>query len=268
MHKSADDARPAGEWANDQLGVGKSDNRACASCHPSIAATPESLTQHTGHPADSDGSVCYNCHMPYTTYGLLKTIRSHTVSSPSVAESVQSGRPNACNLCHLDRTLSWTAAALSARKGARPDQVALTAPDQEISAAALWALTGDAGQRAIVAQAMGWQPAQKASGTAWMTPVLAQLLDDPYDAVRFIAGRALRTTPAFRAFEYDFAAPRSRRYAAQLAAMRMWDAAGRGASVAAPARGAVLLDPEGRLRVAEMLTLLKSRNDRPMLLRE
>lgn len=268
MHKTPADPRSAVEWADDQLGAGKADNQACAACHQTIVATNESLTKHTGHSAGSAGSACYNCHMPYTTYGLLKTIRSHTVSSPSVRESLESGRPNACNLCHLDKPLSWTADALAARNPAEASGGMIPDDARRLSAAVLWALTGDAGQRAIVAQAMGWKPAQQVSGTAWMTPILAQLLDDPYDAVRFIAGKSLRSTPGFPDLPYDFVAPRQQRYAAQLSAMRAWDAAGRGTSVPAAGRAAVLLAPDGSLRVNDMLALLKERNDRPMLLRE
>ena len=87
--------------------------------------------------------------------------------------------------------------------------------DRSVAASLLRLLRGDAGQRAIVAQAMGWGPAQHASGTDWMAPHLAQLLDDPYDAVRFIAGRSLRTLPEFSSFDYDFAAPVDRRRDAQ-----------------------------------------------------
>jgi Cytochrome c552 len=269
MHRTPDDARSDREWANDQLGPDKADNRACAACHPALTASDESVSKHTGHAAGSSGSACYNCHMPYTTYGLLKTIRSHTVSSPSVRESVESGRPNACNLCHLDKPLSWTEAALDARTGQRRDAPSTIAGDEsQVSAAVLWALKGDAGQRAIVAQAMGWRPAQDASRTAWMAPVLAQLLDDPYDAVRFIAGRSLRSIQGFEMFPYDFVAPQKDRYRAQLSAMRAWDGAGRGRSMPTAARAAVLLDAEGGLRVPDMLRLVKERNDRPMLLRE
>ena len=52
--------------------------------------------------------------MPRTTFGLLRAIRSHQVSSPTVKESVEYGRPNACNLCHLDQTLARTAEKLEA----------------------------------------------------------------------------------------------------------------------------------------------------------
>jgi hypothetical protein len=241
-------------------------NQACTSCHPALAASGEQLTAHTRHKADSSGSACYNCHMPYTTYGLLKTIRSHTVSSPSIAESVDSGRPNACNLCHLDKPLSWTATALSTwgPASAGPTRP-LTTDENTISAAVLWALSGDAGQRAIVAQAMGWKPAQQASGTAWMAPVLANLLDDPYDAVRFIASRSLKAIPAYAALPYDFAAPQPSRYAAQLSTMRLWDRERQQLRTAMPA---VLITDQGALDVNEMLRLLKQRDHRPVLLRE
>jgi hypothetical protein len=106
LHKPVDDPRPIPDWADAQLKSGMDGNAACLQCHASLGTN---LSSHTKHAAGSPGSSCYNCHMPYTTYGLLKTIRSHQISSPSVAASLQTGRPNACNLCHLDRTLAWTA---------------------------------------------------------------------------------------------------------------------------------------------------------------
>jgi hypothetical protein len=134
--------------------------------------------------------------MPHTTYGLLKTIRSHQISSPSVQATVETGRPNACNLCHLDKTLGWTADYLEQWYGeSRP---ALGDDEESVAAAVLWLLKGDAGQRAIVAQAMGWAPAQEASGSAWLAPYLALTQKDQYDAVRLIASRSLRTLPTFR----------------------------------------------------------------------
>ena len=52
--------------------------------------------------------------MPHTTYGLLKAIRSHTISSPDVKRDLMARRPNACNLCHLDKTLDWTSQKMGA----------------------------------------------------------------------------------------------------------------------------------------------------------
>ena len=261
MHQTTDDPRPAAHWANDQLAAGAGGDRACTQCHEPIRSN---VTAHTRHEAESSGSRCYNCHMPYTTYGLLKTIRSHTVSSPSAAESVETGRPNACNLCHLDKTLEWTADAMAQWYGTpRPG---LSGDERSVAAAVLWALRGDAGQRAIAAQAMAWPPAQQVSGTSWMAPFLAQLLDDPYDAVRFIADRTIRTLPGFTPFDYDFVdGPRARRDA-QLRAMAIWDRE----RSRAPARSepGLLVDASGNLRIEAVLRILKERDDRRMLLRE
>jgi hypothetical protein len=278
MHQPAGDRRSSSEWADDQLAPGMSDNQACLQCHEPIV---KDLTGHTRHEAGSSGSSCYNCHMPFTSYGLLKTIRSHTISSPSVASTIETGRPNACNLCHLDKTLAWTDEYLNtwygasrvlgadAGRGLSGDVgrgLSDPAPDQEISAALRWALTGDAGQRAIIAQAMAWKPAQAISGTDWMLPHLAQLLDDPYDAVRVIAGRTLRTLPGFATFHYDFAgAPEHRRDAQRRVMSTFAQVRGR---LSRPGDPRLLLTPDADVDVPRTLDLLKQRNNRNMLLRE
>ena len=189
MHNKKGSAESIRQWKDDQLGEGMKTNQACLQCHEEIGAK---LSEHTHHSAGSSGSECYNCHMPHTTYGLLKGIRSHTISNPSVQESVQVGRPNACNACHLDQTLGWTAGHLQEWYGIEPPE--LNKEQKEIAASILWALTGDAGQRALSAWAMGWKPAQEASGTDWMLPFLVPLFEgDPYHAVRYIAQRSIRS---------------------------------------------------------------------------
>jgi len=200
MHQTADDRRLAAEWADDQLApsAGDGGNAACLLCHASgggnVAA--RNIPEHSHHRADSAGSLCMNCHMPYTTYGLLKTIRSHQISNPSVKATLDTGRPNACNLCHLDKTLAWAAEYLE--QWYRIPTPALDADQQSVAAAVLTLLKGDAGQRAIVAQSLGWAPAQQASGTGWMAPYLALMQQDSYDAVRHIATRSRATLPPFR----------------------------------------------------------------------
>lgn len=261
LHQKPGDPRPRTEWANDQLGQGMDGDGACTQCHEPIA---ENLTRHTNHAAGSTGSRCYNCHMPYTTYGLLKTIRSHTVGSPSVAETVGAGRPNACNLCHVDKTLRWTSDALTRWYGHAP--ATLSTDQERVASMALMALEGDAGQRVIAAEAFRWPPAQQAAGTVWMAPFVAQLLDDSYDAVRFSAGRTLKALPGFDSIEYDFVAgPRTRRQV-QLQVMRRWDEVRRHS--AAPPGGPVLLASDGGLMVDEMRRLIARRDHRRMLLRE
>ena len=261
MHKTHEDARPVREWADDQLGARMDGNGACVQCHEPLGAQ---LTAHTKHAAGSSGSSCYNCHMPYTSFGLLKTIRSHQISSPSVKESIETGRPNACNLCHLDRTLAWTSGYLERWYGT--PKVTLGSDDTSIAASLQWLLRGDAGLRAVVAQAMAWGPAQAASGTDWMAPFLAPLLDDPYDAVRFVASRTLRALPGFASLEYDFVAPSAARRDAQRRTMSLWDRVRSGPNRRSDPQ--LLFDARGALRVDEMLRLLGGRNNRRILLRE
>ncbi len=231
MHPPPSDARPFPRWAADhQVTAGKEGNGACLQCHPRLQSD---LTRHTHHGPDSPGSSCYNCHMPYTSYGLLRGMRSHQVSSPSVSAVLQTGRPDACSLCHLDRSLAWTAGHLDSWYGVAGPP--LDADEDAIAASVLWLLRGDAGQRALTAWSMGWEPARRASGSAWMRPFLESLADDPYPAVRLIAERSLRGLPA------------------------------RSGSTVPPA---VLLDQVGRPRTGEWRRLLDRRDDRPINLNE
>lgn len=260
LHKTDADPRSVQEWRVGQVSATGVSNDACLACHEPMRANP---TAHTRHKADSAGSSCYNCHMPYTSYGLLKTIRSHTIGSPTVRESVETGRPNACNLCHLNRTLDWTGQAL--RQWYGTPEAPLDEDERSVAASLLWLLKGDAGQRAIIAQAMAWPPAREASGTDWMPPHLAQLLDDPYDAVRFGAARTMKTLPGFSGFTFDFVSPPPARRQAQLRTMATWDQTRPRPGRAAPE---LLMTSAGDVDIPRILTLLKARNNRPMLLRE
>lgn len=260
MHQAADDPRPVAQWRNDQLGAGMDTNAACVQCHTALRG--DAVTAHTKHGASSSGSECYNCHMPYTTYGLLKTIRSHTISSPSVEESLAVGRPNACNLCHLDQTLAWTASALT-RDWARPP-VSVDGDQREVAASLLWLLKGDAGQRAIVADAFGRPAARAASGTDWMAPYLAQLLEDPYDAVRFAAARSLNTLPGLTGLNADFLVAPERRRPLQLQTMAAWDRS----RARRRSEARLLMTPGGDVDAGRVIALLRQRDTRRMLLRE
>ncbi len=261
MHKRPEDRRATSAWADAQLGAGMDGNEACLQCHTTMRG---SVTAHTHHRADSDGSSCYNCHMPNTTYGLLKTVRSHQISSPSVSGDTATGRPIACNLCHLDKTLAWTSEHLQSWYGAaRAD---LPTDETSIAASLLWLLRGNAAQRVIVAQAFGWSPAQRASGTEWMPFYLAQLMDDPYDAVRFIAYRSLRGLPGFETQPFDFVAPPKARFAAVLSVVDRWRGAGRAGNRRTDPE--LLFNADGTLHGEVVSRLLGERDHRRVLLRE
>ncbi|MEO1268281.1 MAG: cytochrome c3 family protein, partial [Myxococcota bacterium] len=159
----------------------------CRTCHTAIAADEG---RHTHHNPDSVGSSCLNCHMPYTSYGLLSATRSHRIDSPTASGLASRDRPNACNLCHLDRSVVWTAQQLTAWYGQPfPSDLPDTA---ELPTAALWMLRGDAAQRAIAAWHASYPGAIDAMDhPRALLPILALLQDeDPYAAVRTIAQNA------------------------------------------------------------------------------
>lgn len=133
---------------------------------------------------------------------------------------LEDGRPNACNLCHLDRTLSWTAGHPSEWYG--QPAVAVSGERNEIAAAPLGLLKGDAGLRALYAWHMGWPEARRASVEDWIAPLVAETLNDPYDVVRYISGRSLRALAGFETFPYDFLAPPENRSRAAAEALRIW----------------------------------------------
>src|SRR5438067_141928 len=202
MHLDSPGQTSIQKWARTaQLKPKMDSDAACLQCHQTMATN---ITAHTHHDKNSSGSRCYNCHMPRTTFGLLHAIRSHQVSSPTVKESVDYGRPNACNLCHLDQTLAWTAEKLGAWYHQPVPQLA--PDDQNIAAAVQWILKGDAGQRVLIAWGMDWESAQQTAGRDWLYPYLIYTLNDPYAAVRFDAWKSLQTLPGFSDFSFTYTA--------------------------------------------------------------
>lgn len=252
LHKSDPD---------DQLASGMNGNQACLQCHSSFQ---NKIEQHTHHLTGSSGSLCYNCHMPHTTWGLLGAIRSHQISSPNVQASVKTGRPNGCNLCHLDKTLAWSAQKLS--EWYRVPAPMLNDDEKTISAAVLWALKGDAAQRALIAWSMGWNAAQDISGHRWMVPILAQLSDDPYGAVRYRAGRALKRILGFETLAYDYVAPPKDRTAFRERVLEMWEKNPEKESN--PARPEVLIGPNGGLNKEKFDQLVRQRDNRSVFIIE
>ena len=264
MHPKADDPRPLEEWRVDQLARGMRGDRACTQCHEEYASE-EAVAAHTRHRPGSSGASCYSCHMPYTVYGLLKSIRTHRVKSPSVAESVELGRPNACNLCHLDRTLAWTAGHLEEWYG-QPRPALL--PDQRaVAASLLWALEGDAAQRALVMAAFGREEARDTSGTRWMSPFLAFLLNDPYSSVRYLAHRAALLQEETSALEnFDFLADHRTMEAQSKAFYRAWME--RTAERNFQRGPELLIGEDGQPLLDEVQRRLSRRDDRDITLNE
>lgn len=85
----------------------------CIQCHKQFK---NNTVEHSHHPAGTEGSFCYDCHMPKVltklATGVLETTRTHKMSSiPSTANTLRfgmEGSPNACTQCHDDKSVQWS----------------------------------------------------------------------------------------------------------------------------------------------------------------
>ncbi len=60
--------------------------------------------------AVGEGSQCINCHMPGQYFMGVDFRRDHSMRIPRPDLSDELGTPNACNMCHTDKTAKWAAA--------------------------------------------------------------------------------------------------------------------------------------------------------------
>jgi hypothetical protein len=227
--------------------------------------------------------------MPHTTYGLFKAIRSHQISSPNVAVTLSTGRLAACNLCHLDQTLAWTASKLEQWYG----QPAVEVEDERrsLSAAAIALTKGDPVQRVLLGWIAGWQPALEcgtmilaghtkgdseedaagahsgpSAGNHWLAPLLALLLEDESPVIRLVAWRSLRSLDERYAVDFDFVAPAPQRAEAARQVVQRWlDVPVAERSLAGER---VLVKPDGELDRERIDTLLKGRDQSQLRIQE
>ncbi|RMG98545.1 MAG: hypothetical protein D6705_05570 [Deltaproteobacteria bacterium] len=254
-----------GDEPNMQVRPGMDGDGACAECHGDVVAAG---TAHTHHPAGGPGSRCMDCHMPYTTFGLLRGLRSHRIDVPTVPAEFRESRPNACTLCHLDRPLAWVRRTLAGTFGLSVP-APTTDPDGRDGAVAgglRFLYEGDAAQRAVIAYAFGRPEAVRTTGT-WFVPHLASLLDDPYAAVRLVAYQSLRAVEGVGLEGVDPVGPPDERRRGIRALVDAW-LAGDARRRAEGADAVRLLDAEGRPDAAAVAALLADRDTRPVELKE
>lgn len=242
---------------NDLLAAGMEHDKACLQCHTKYG---ENMSSHTHHAADSVGSRCYNCHMPHTSFALLGGIRSHRIDSPNVTQSLQSGRPNACNQCHTDQSLAWTAKYTHEWFGHEVPE--LSEDQKSHSATVLWLLNGNAAQRALAAWTIGWEPARKSSSQGWQIPILAEGLRDPYAVVRFVSAKSTQKFDGFEDFDYDFVAGTPVRESRIEALLKSWTPR------AIPTKSVKFVGDNHELFRLEVRRLLESRDNIPIELPE
>jgi len=96
--------------------VRKSGNALCLDCHgPNSQAGPHasSIEAHTHHKAGSPGNECIGCHMPKIAETISdQKVRSHTFHFVTPGDTETLKIPNACNVCHTDKSTEWAKAAL------------------------------------------------------------------------------------------------------------------------------------------------------------
>jgi hypothetical protein len=195
---------------------------ACAGCHPALAGDAAARAHARHDPADAS---CLDCHMPRLVEGIGAVVRSHRISSPAAPGMLATAAPNACTLCHLDRSIRWTVDELARGWGVtvRPDAAWLRAyGDLDHPVGTVW-LTGRHAAMRLAAAAASARAGDRAA-----LPALVTMLDAPvaHDrmwtllAVERLLGRRLTRD------EYDPLAPPARR-ASQAAALRARAAAWR-----------------------------------------
>jgi len=78
-------------------------NNACLPCH---AARVAEAPAHTHHTPGTEGSRCIDCHMPMTEFARMRR-SDHSMRPPAPAATMEFKSPNACNICHDDKSALW-----------------------------------------------------------------------------------------------------------------------------------------------------------------
>jgi len=141
---------------------------ACTTCHGSLRSDAAARAHSRHELADAS---CLDCHMPAVVQGFSGVIRTHRIGRALEPSMVEAGQPNACNLCHLERSVAWAAQQLAVYWGR---SLALPEQGAHEPAGPRWLAGADAQARVIAAAAYARSP----QGTAAL-PALLEVLDQP-----------------------------------------------------------------------------------------
>jgi hypothetical protein len=145
---------------------------ACTHCHDALAdAANARMHAGDGHA----GASCLDCHMPRVVMGIDRFVRTHRIAVPADPRLLADAAPNACNACHLDRSLAWTAQALHDGWDTNLPSAALS----DEAAGEVWLASPRPAFRVFAAHAYARSPLGAAMRTA-----IARGLDDPAAYVR------------------------------------------------------------------------------------
>ncbi len=164
-------------------------NQACNQCHTEFK-DEQILVSHTKHDAKSAGSSCYSCHMPEVLYGVMDFHKSHQISVPKPVLTAEKDVPNACNQCHVDKSVNWAIEQTKINwQGYKDTQtVANTQFNQPAAIRNLFA--GDSLTRALAAYAIN-----KHGDINYFAPYLIESFSsENYPIVRYFVANALMKT--------------------------------------------------------------------------
>lgn len=167
----------------------KRSNSACLSCHQNLS---DNITQHTGHSENSEGSLCYNCHMPKIVYGVMTFHRSHRIESPNPVQEFNNNKPNACVSCHLDKKPNWI---IESTKNIWPEYSQTQSHSQNDTIQIIYQLhSGDPVERSIAAHDIFLHhDTIKNNNKIFLIPHLLFAMEDTYPAIRRFSFKALNS---------------------------------------------------------------------------
>jgi len=171
-------------------------NEACLPCHEERVQT---VADHSHHP-EGEGRRCINCHMPMTEFARMRR-SDHSMRPPSPRASIELGSPNACTICHGDRSDQWADEAVrrwhGEGSGARLLQegrlVAAARKEDWSRLPAMLEYLGAEGRDEIVTASLVRLLRACDDGTKW--PVVRRLATDPSPLVRGAAVASLEDDP-------------------------------------------------------------------------
>ncbi len=84
--------------------AGERTNEACLPCHEEHVTKS---AEHSHHERGTEGDTCVACHMPMTEFARMRR-SDHSMRPPTPLATIRYRSPNACNLCHKDKTPKWS----------------------------------------------------------------------------------------------------------------------------------------------------------------
>ena len=181
----------------------RSGDTLCLGCH---SADFETSAHHHHEQADPP-LACVSCHMPTRNYMVVDHRHDHSFRIPRPDLSVKLQTPNACNVCHADKSPEWAAAEIvgwhgPARKGFQNYAEAFRAAWSEAAnaEAMLMEVAANMGAPAVARASALTAIAANVSQSA--VDLAREQLGDPDPMVRIGALEVLKEVPAAQSWRF------------------------------------------------------------------